>query len=52
MCGFDPFYWYEQELDRQYIAEQHGYNSYEEYIADIKDDIGNMQYDEMKGARL
>lgn len=51
MCGYDPFYWYELELDRQYIAEQNGYDNYEDYITDLKDDIGNMQYDRWKNER-
>ncbi len=39
---------YEEELDRAYIAQEHGFETYEEYLDSLKDDIGNRQYDEMK----
>ena len=39
---------YEEELDRAYIANEHGFETYEEYIDSLKDDIGNRQYDEWK----
>lgn len=31
MCGYDPFYWYDWELERQAKAYQAGYDTYEEY---------------------
>ena len=30
MC--DPFYWYERELDNDYLARQKGYKDYEDYL--------------------
>ena len=32
MCGYDPLYWYEWEIDRQALANDHGFDTYEEYI--------------------
>lgn len=29
---FDPFYWYERELDNDYLARQNGYEDYEDYL--------------------
>ena len=29
---FDPFYWYERELDNDYLARQKGYEDYEDYL--------------------
>ena len=43
--------YYEQELERAYIANEHGFDTYEEYIESLKDDIGNRQYDEWKDER-
>lgn len=45
MCGYDPFKWYELECDQQYIAEQNGYDSDEEYYEAMKDDLANEQFD-------
>lgn len=39
---------YELELDRAYEAQEHGFDTYEEYIESLKDDIGNRQYDNYK----
>lgn len=53
MCGYDNgLSWYELDLERQYIAEQNGYDSYEEYLEAMQDDIGNRQYDEWKDSQL
>lgn len=45
MCGYDPLYWYEWELDRQYEAFQAGYDSYEDYYNAKQDDLQNDAYD-------
>ena len=29
---YDPFYWYERDLDNDYIAQQNGYDDYEDYL--------------------
>lgn len=46
MCGYDPFYWYETELDRDYIAWINGFDNYEEYYNSMKDDFENRTYNE------
>lgn len=51
MCGYDPFRWYDEELDREYEAYEHGYDSYEEYRETIEEHIGENQYDDMKCER-
>lgn len=51
MYPHDALYWYELELDRDAEARDHGFDSWEEYRASLADDIGNMQYDEMKNER-
>ena len=48
MCGYDPFQWYEDELDRDYEAYLHGYDNYEDYYNAMQDDLGNREYDEWK----
>lgn len=37
MCGYDPLEWYEKELDNQYLAQQAGFDSYEEYCEFLED---------------
>jgi len=46
MCGYDPFYWYEQELDREHIAYMHGYDNYEDYYNNKQDFKENQAYNE------
>lgn len=31
-AGYDPFYWLEWELDREYEAQMNGYDDVEEYF--------------------
>lgn len=45
MCGYDPFAWYEEQLDREYEAQQAGYNSYEEYYDAMQDYKENLDFD-------
>lgn len=51
MCGYDPFRWYDEELDREHEAYMNGYDSYEEYRETIEEHIGENQYDDMKCER-
>lgn len=46
MCGYDPFYWYEKELDRDHIAWQNGFDNYEDYYVEMQDHKENLAYDE------
>ena len=46
--GYMGLAWYEEELDREYEARMHGYETYEEYYEAMKDDEGNRQYDAWK----
>lgn len=39
-------YFYELELERSYIAQEHGYDTYEEYYNAMLEDEGNRLYDE------
>ena len=52
MCGYDPFYWYDWELDRQYEAFEHGFDNYEDYYnsiqAELDNDIFDRLHDEQK----
>lgn len=50
MCGYDPFYWYDWELDRQAIAQQHGFDTYEEYYNWLEDNKANDDF-ESRGDR-
>ncbi len=43
---------YEREIDRLFEAQEHGFDSYEEYIESVMDDIGNRQYDEWKDDQM
>lgn len=45
MCGYDPFAWYEQQLDREYQAQQAGYDTYEEYYEAMQDYKENIEFD-------
>nr|DAL34601.1 MAG TPA_asm: hypothetical protein [Caudoviricetes sp.] len=45
MCGYDPFYWYEKELDEQYLAYENGFESVEDYKNSLDDDKTNDDYD-------
>lgn len=45
MCGYDPFYWYELQLDREYEAFQAGFDNYEDYYTAIEDVKGNDDFD-------
>lgn len=45
MCGYDPFAWYEEQLDREYEAQQAGYDSYEEYYDAMQDYKENLDFD-------
>lgn len=45
MCGYDPFYWYEKELDEQYLAYENGFDSVEEYQESLNDNKMNDDYD-------
>lgn len=44
MCGYDPFYWYERQLDREYAAYQAGFESVDNAKQDNRD---NDTYDEL-----
>lgn len=49
MCGYDNgLSWYELDLERSFIAQEHGFETYEEYCEAMKEDEGNRQYDEWK----
>ena len=41
-------YYYEKQLEQAEEAFEHGFETYEDYIDSLKDDIGNRQYDEWK----
>lgn len=45
MCGYDPFELYEQQLDLEYLAFEHGYDCYEDYYNSLQDDKTNNDYD-------
>lgn len=45
MCGYDPFYWYEKELDEQYLAYENGFESVEDYLNSLDDNKTNDDYD-------
>lgn len=45
MCGYDPFARYEEQLDREYEAQQAGYDSYEEYYDTMQDYKENLDFD-------
>lgn len=45
MCGYDPFAWYEKELDEEYIAWLNGFDNYEDYYNSVQDDLGNETFD-------
>ena len=45
MCGYDPFYWYEKDLDEQYLAYENGIDSVEEYQESLNDNKMNDDYD-------
>lgn len=48
MVPYDALYYYELQLEQAAEAHEHGFETYEEYIESVKDDIGNRQYDEWK----
>lgn len=48
MCGYDPFYWYEKELDEQYTAFEAGFNSVEEYKNYLDDCKTEDDYERLK----
>lgn len=29
---YDPFYWYEQELDNDHLAQMYGFENFEDYL--------------------
>lgn len=45
MCGYDPLYYYEKALDEAYLAQQYGFDTYEEYYEAMKDQEGDRIYD-------
>lgn len=45
MCGYDPLYWYEKDLDEQYLAYENGFESVEDYKNSLDDDKTNDDYD-------
>lgn len=52
MCGYDPFYWYERELDTAYAMEQAVFdnlNDYYDYLEDLKNDTQTQDYESLKG---
>lgn len=49
MCGYDPFRWYEEELDREHEAYINGFDSYEEYYNSMQDDRENEEYERFAG---
>lgn len=38
---------YEEQLDRAYIAQQHGFETWEEYVNDLEEYEANMAYKRM-----
>lgn len=52
MCGYDPFEQYEQELDREYLAFEHGFESYEDYKNYLDDNKANDDYDSISDERI
>lgn len=52
MCGYDPFQYYEQELDRKAEAEYHGFNSWEEYMDAKEDFLTDQQMGLLEDERL
>lgn len=43
--------YYEDELEKEYEAREHGFNSYEDYYNSMQDDIENRAYDNWKDER-
>lgn len=43
--------YYEDELEKEYEAREHGYDSYEDYYNSMQDDIENRAYDNWKDER-
>lgn len=52
MCGYDPFEQYEQQLDREYLAFEHGFESYEDYQNYLDDNKANDDYDSISDERI
>lgn len=52
MCGYDPFYWYEYELDMAHRMNELGVDSLDEYWAvmeELKNDTQIQDYESREG---
>lgn len=45
MCGYDPFAWYEKELDQEHLAWLNGFDNYEDYYNSVPEDLKNKAFD-------
>lgn len=43
--------YYEEELERDYIARENGFDNYEDYYNSLQDDMENRAYDSYKDER-
>lgn len=50
MCGYDPFWFYDWLLDRQAEANEHGFETYEDYYNWLEDNKANDDF-ESRGNR-
>lgn len=48
----EALYWYELDLERDYKAQQAGFNSWEEYLQDIEDTKANDAIEKAKIKRM
>ena len=44
--------YYEEELEREYIARENGFDNYEDYYNSLQDDAENRAYDNWKDNQL
>ena len=44
--------YYEEELERDYIARENGFDNYEDYYNSLQDDAENRAYDTWKDNQL
>lgn len=44
--------YYEEELERDYIARENGFDNYEDYYNSLQDDAENAAYDNWKDNQL
>jgi c-di-AMP phosphodiesterase-like protein len=38
MCGYDPFYWYEKQLDEEAEMTELGFDNYDDYLDYLQDE--------------